>query len=239
MKKLTAAQHKALYAPVQMAKGIATMAHEGQVYGAKIEGRKPEPYINHVASVVKIVNDLTLSDPDALAAAWLHDVLEDTKVTPPMLEQFGVAPQIIQHVLALTRKGNSEGRREPYEQYILRVKVAPVPRVVKIADLTANLRARPPAALTARYVKALFTLLDLQWLLMPSEADKEVEMARDAKWTGAIIAALNARGLKISPPEVPTPEAVTDALATVVNLNHVAKLATDETPPDSIPNPKE
>ena len=49
------------------------------------------PYINHPISVAKIISDIgNIEDPEVLAAALLHDTLEDTKTTPEeLVDNFG------------------------------------------------------------------------------------------------------------------------------------------------------
>ncbi len=62
---------------VLKAAAFAVKAHQGQY-------RKPEnmkiPYIIHPANVVKILKDWGVEDQNMLAAAWLHDVVEDCGV---------------------------------------------------------------------------------------------------------------------------------------------------------------
>ena len=57
------------------AKQFATNAHHGQV--RKYTG---EPYIVHPEAVARLVSSVT-DDPETIAAAWLHDVVEDTPVS--------------------------------------------------------------------------------------------------------------------------------------------------------------
>ena len=49
------------------------------------------PYINHPISVAKIISEIgKIEDPEVLAAALLHDTLEDTETTPEeLVENFG------------------------------------------------------------------------------------------------------------------------------------------------------
>lgn len=62
---------------------IATSAHDGQ------KRASGEPYIEHSLAVATILNELQL-DHEAIAAALLHDVVEDTSITLAQIrEQFG------------------------------------------------------------------------------------------------------------------------------------------------------
>ena len=49
------------------------------------------PYINHPISVAKIISEIgNVDDPEVLAAALLHDTIEDTKTTiEELLDNFG------------------------------------------------------------------------------------------------------------------------------------------------------
>ena len=49
------------------------------------------PYINHPISVAKIISEIgNVEDPEVLAAALLHDTIEDTKTTPEeLIDNFG------------------------------------------------------------------------------------------------------------------------------------------------------
>ena len=60
------------------------------------------PYINHPISVaLEIVQTGGVDDPEILAAALLHDTIEDTETTPEELEgQFG--KQVCKYVLEVT-----------------------------------------------------------------------------------------------------------------------------------------
>lgn len=60
-----------------MAMRVATAAHEGIGQVRKYTG---EPYINHPAAVAELVSSVPHT-PEMLAAAWLHDTVEDTPIT--------------------------------------------------------------------------------------------------------------------------------------------------------------
>jgi GTP pyrophosphokinase len=72
--------------------------HEGQV---RLSG---EPYLSHPLEVAGILADMKL-DPESVAAALLHDVIEDTPATPEEIKAlFG--PEVL-HIVAGVSKLSS------------------------------------------------------------------------------------------------------------------------------------
>ena len=68
---------------VQKAAQFAAQKHKGQIR----KGRDECPYIDHLKSVAGVIAEVGgIEDPEILAAAWLHDTLEDTETTPEELE---------------------------------------------------------------------------------------------------------------------------------------------------------
>lgn len=65
---------------VEKAKSFAFKAHSGQ------KDDEGGMYVFHCEKVAEIVNTVT-SDPEMIAAAWLHDTLEDTHTTHDDLKQ--------------------------------------------------------------------------------------------------------------------------------------------------------
>ncbi len=59
---------------------LAVSAHEGQTR------KSGEPYVTHPVEVAEIVADLRM-DEDTIIAAILHDVIEDTPITPEQIEE--------------------------------------------------------------------------------------------------------------------------------------------------------
>ncbi|MFA5766815.1 MAG: HD domain-containing protein [Candidatus Paceibacterota bacterium] len=119
---------------VVKAEQLARTAHQGQF--RKYTG---EPYIVHPEAVANIVASVT-DDPVMLAAAWLHDVVEDTNVTIDMIEA-GFGPEIasvVADVTNITKK--SDGNRQ-YRKGIERQHLAgasPKAKTVKLADILHN-----------------------------------------------------------------------------------------------------
>jgi (p)ppGpp synthase/HD superfamily hydrolase len=145
---------------IALARRLATAAHQGQRYGSR-------DYIEHPAEVAHEAA-LLGGDSFCVAAAWLHDVIEDTALDAAALLAAGVAPEVIATVTMLSRQSLPDGSKEPYHAaFIVRCAGDPRARLVKRADLSVNLRNldRPDAptngaALRIRYVQALAMLAD-------------------------------------------------------------------------------
>lgn len=119
--------------------GIACTAHVGQI--RKYTG---EPYIVHPIAVAALVREVT-DDPEVVAAAYLHDVLEDTEVTFEDLVA-EVGPRVAAIVAQLTDVFTPQAyphlgraQRKALEADRMR-HVSPEARLVKRADITDNSR---------------------------------------------------------------------------------------------------
>lgn len=108
-----------------------------------------EPYIHHASAVAAIVRRVT-DDQEMLAAAWLHDVVEDTPCSLEEIEQaFGAAVAAL--VAALTSPSRPEdGDRAERKAIDLAhlAKAPPRAKTIKLADIidnTSTVRERDPA----------------------------------------------------------------------------------------------
>ena len=77
-----------------MSNQLLLKAAHFSAYKHRNQKRKDEektPYINHPIAVAKIISEIgNVEDPEVLAAALLHDTIEDTKTTPEeLIENFG------------------------------------------------------------------------------------------------------------------------------------------------------
>jgi len=133
---------------------FAATAHLGQtVPGSEL------PYIVHVGNVAMVVmtaiaNSTDVADPDlAVQCALLHDVLEDTSVSPAqLLEAFG--PRVAAGVAALTKDAQLPGKAERMADSLQRIRTQPVEVwMVKMADRITNLQP-PPAHWSAERITA-------------------------------------------------------------------------------------
>ena len=119
---------------VAKALDFATKAHGDQV--RKYTG---EPYTNHLVEVMNIVRTVK-SDDSMLAAALLHDTIEDTSVTEAdVKKEFG--DRIAQLVVELTDISKPEDGNRATRKAIDRDKLAKVSddaQTIKLADLISN-----------------------------------------------------------------------------------------------------
>tara|TARA_R110000744_G_scaffold87993_2_gene171661 strand:+ start:402 stop:815 length:414 start_codon:yes stop_codon:yes gene_type:complete len=123
------------------AKRFAQIAHGDQKYGE-------EPYMVHLEAVASQFPDGSVEQD----VAWLHDVLEDTKVE--VLDLAGLFNvEIATAVLYVTRLNPEIS----YLDFIRSIKRSnnPTAIVVKIADNKANLAASGKTHLEVRYYKSL------------------------------------------------------------------------------------
>lgn len=101
---------------------IAWNAHKGQT------DKAGNPYIRHPLTVAG-----KMDTEEEIAAALLHDVVEDTEVTLEDLEKAGFSETVLEALRLLTHSPE-----EDYFTYIRRLKENPLARKVKLADLDHN-----------------------------------------------------------------------------------------------------
>lgn len=120
----------------EKAKRFATIAHAGQT--RKYTG---EPYINHPANVAALLKTVPHTE-SMVAAAWLHDVIEDTNVSlHTIANEFGLL--VATMVANLTNvSGPSDGNRKARKAVDLEhvAKAYPSTKTIKLADLIDNTR---------------------------------------------------------------------------------------------------
>ena len=149
---------------VEVARELATAYHKGATdkYG--------NPYIDHLERVANRVRDMEYDLVDEtshigtyIAAAYLHDIIEDTNfgfdtVVLAYRDIFPIA--VMEAVELLSREPGTT-----YADYVTKIKLAPdvsgkIARVVKLADLFDHLMGPTPCPpnLIKRYEKSLYSL---------------------------------------------------------------------------------
>jgi len=109
---------------IATADAIAARAHASQVDKAGM------PYVGHVRRVASYVDP---TNADAVVAALLHDVIEDSGITAAELADRGIPAAAIDAVERLTRRSD-----QPSASYYQRIGDHPIAREVKLADLADN-----------------------------------------------------------------------------------------------------
>jgi guanosine-3',5'-bis(diphosphate) 3'-pyrophosphohydrolase len=105
---------------------LAVQYHKGQL------DKMGQPYILHPLRVMGRCQGV-----QAQMVAVMHDLLEDTPVTPEKLLAEGFTQEVVDGLLGVTRR---EG--ETYREFVLRARENPLSRQVKLADLEDNLDLR-------------------------------------------------------------------------------------------------
>ncbi|MDX3530732.1 HD domain-containing protein [Streptomyces sp. ID05-39B] len=105
---------------------LARTAHEGQTDKA---GR---PYTEHLQAVADGVRSRG-GDPDQIAAAWLHDAVEDDALCETWLSEAALSDRTKAVVRAVTKRAG-----ETPQEYAGRILATPGALLVKEADLAHN-----------------------------------------------------------------------------------------------------
>jgi hypothetical protein len=121
---------------VERAREYAINAHK------RIDHRRKytqHPYSVHLGAVAKLVSSVT-DDPEMIAAAWLHDVVEDTSATLYDIElEFGKSVAALVEDLTDVSKpsdGNRTTRKAIDREHL--AQASPKAKTVKLADLIDN-----------------------------------------------------------------------------------------------------
>lgn len=130
---------------VRRAYALALIAHDGQ------RRQSGEEYIDHPVAVATILLDLRLDD-ESIAAAFLHDVVEDTGVPLEIIKEFfgeTVAHMVdgVTKLSDLESKTKEEVQAGNYRKLIIAAAEDPRVFLIKLADRLHNMRtlgATPP-----------------------------------------------------------------------------------------------
>jgi (p)ppGpp synthase/HD superfamily hydrolase len=158
---------------ILLARTFASRAHRGQV--RKYTG---EPYINHPVEVADIVRRHNGS-PEMIAAALLHDVVEDTDVTlDDIRREFGEAvANLVEDLTDVSRPddGNRATRKAMDREHTARASAAAM--VIKAADLISNTSSivEHDPNFAKVYLKEKRALLDVMFKIKHMDIWKEAD----------------------------------------------------------------
>lgn len=114
---------------------FAAQKHKGQIR----KGRDECPYIDHLKSVANVIAEVGgIDDPQIIAAAWLHDTLEDTETTSEELEAtFG---KRVRRLVEEVTDDKSLPKAERKQQQIQHSpELAPDAVLIKLGDKISNI----------------------------------------------------------------------------------------------------
>ncbi|ACK84877.1 HD domain-containing protein [Methylorubrum extorquens] len=145
---------------------FAAQAHAGQV------DKGGKPYIRHINRVAAAadkrahhaleVDGLKINPEHVLQAAYLHDVVEDTKTVPDDLVRAGYAPEVIEMVRLLTKTDEPMNYAERITALIETRNLGAI--LIKLSDNedNASIERQLPTKedVTARYAASLPRLRD-------------------------------------------------------------------------------
>lgn len=109
---------------LELAKQLAHAYHKGQVDKAGVDY-----FTGHISTVVNGVET-----NEEKIVAYLHDIIEDTKLTQEDLLHLGFSEKVVNAVVALTKD-----KKVKYEEYLKGVKQNELAKVVKLSDLSNNM----------------------------------------------------------------------------------------------------
>lgn len=111
---------------IQKAQQFATKAHKGQ-----FRKDNKTSYVEHCKAVVKLLKGIGVTNQDILAAAWLHDTIEDCGYTKDELEK-KFNPNIARIVATLTRDVDRDSYKKRIRDSDYTV------QIIKLADVVHN-----------------------------------------------------------------------------------------------------
>jgi (p)ppGpp synthase/HD superfamily hydrolase len=123
----------------ERARKFAEAAHAGIDQRRKYSG---EPYIVHPAAVAELVRSVPHT-PEMLAAAWLHDTVEDTPVTLAEIKrEFGAeVAALVEQLTDVSRPEDGNRKKRKAIDHEHTAKASAQAKTVKLADLIDNTRS--------------------------------------------------------------------------------------------------
>lgn len=121
---------------VDRLRDLAYIGHDGQFR----RGPLPVPYIEHPKAVVETLKRWGIDDDAILAAAWAHDLLEDTDITRDEISNAGGAElgqRILEYVVDLTYVPSMDGTKKEWLEGMAK-KCCPDVLYIKAADRYCN-----------------------------------------------------------------------------------------------------
>ncbi len=142
---------------IVQAKNFAKKKHLGQL---RKNGKTTT--FSHLQDVVKNLKKMEVTNEDIICAGWLHDTIEDTETDYDMIkDRFG--KRVADIVVSLT-KDNRLPKKQREAKYAKDLKTSSIKaKLVKIADILANVNDAPNAGKNTRWEKQQFVKKSKYW----------------------------------------------------------------------------
>ena len=135
---------------ITQARSFAKRKHLGQL---RKNGKTTT--FSHLKDVVRNLKKMKVTDEEIICAAWLHDTIEDTDTDYDSIkDRFG--KNIAEIVVSVT-KDNRLAKKQREIKYVKDLKTSSAKaKLVKIADILANVNDAPNAGRNAQWEKQQF-----------------------------------------------------------------------------------
>ena len=139
------------------ARNFAKKKHVGQL---RKNGKTTT--FSHLKDVVKNLKKMKVTNKDIICAAWLHDTIEDTDTDfDSIKDRFG---KVVAEIVVSVTKDNRLPKKQREIKYAKDLKSSSVKaKLVKIADILANVNDAPNAGRNARWEKQQFVKKSKYW----------------------------------------------------------------------------
>jgi len=139
------------------ARNFAKKKHTGQL---RKNGKTTT--FSHLKDVVKNLKKMKVTNEDTICAGWLHDTIEDTDTDfDSIKDRFG--KNVAEIVVSVT-KDNRLPKKQREMKYARDLKLANTKaKLVKIADILANVNDAPNAGRNTRWEKQQFVKKSKYW----------------------------------------------------------------------------
>ena len=139
------------------ARNFAKKKHAGQL---RKNGKTTT--FSHLKDVVKNLKKMKIIDKDTICAAWLHDTIEDTDTDFDSIKnRFG---KNVADIVVSVTKDNRLPRKQREIKYAKDLKTSSVKaKIVKIADILANVNDAPNAGRNTQWEKQQFVKKSKYW----------------------------------------------------------------------------
>ena len=139
------------------ARNFAKKKHAGQL---RKNGKTTT--FSHLKDVVKNLKKMKVTNKDIISAAWLHDTIEDTDTDfDSIKDRFG---KNVADIVVSVTKDNRLPKKQREIKYLKDLKSSSTKaKLVKIADILANVNDAPNAERNAQWEKQQFVKKSKYW----------------------------------------------------------------------------